>query len=300
VTASTDSLYGLSVEAAVEVADGDDPEAVRAALERVADDGVVTVAGVEDAVGDLAGAVSTAETRAELASVALADARETAAPVAHLDAVAGRLDRFASRVGDVEDAVEDLHAALDRLLDGDDAPDPLATGETVRDCARRATRVQTVANELQFDLDDFETWLSDPDVRHDELAGDVGAVDEFLDALSDDATALDGEARWFDATLRHRVAGLLLADLRADLSDLRTWPGADRPVSVGATVERLDAVEDRHAAIGDCLDAAAADAGWPDRFADRLDAAIAALDAHDPPVDWGAVESALADRRPGP
>jgi hypothetical protein len=112
----------------------------------------------------------------------------------------------------------------------------------------------------------------------------------------------DPAVGWIDATFRHRAVGLLFADLRAELADLRTM--AERQASADAVADvddldgRLAALEDRWAALGDRLDDLARPS-WHDRFDDRLTALEGALDGFEPPVDWGRVQAALDEHRAG-
>ncbi|WP_415379259.1 halo transducer protein [Halosimplex sp. TS25] len=326
-------IDGLALDEAVErvvAREGErDPETVRAALEHVAEDGVVSGAAVADALKETSKLVATAETRTELAGIALDDAREAAEPVADLPTVAARLDRFAAEVSAVEERAAALGEAVQSVVD--DREDPtarFAVADGIRRIESRSRTVQRTADDLQFDLEDFERWLDSHEVRVRELGDDVDALDSSLDALaaavddladalanadqtaagqaSDGATepGTDFGNTWFDATLRVRVIGLTVADLRAELADLRTW--ADREDVDGANVgvdgglegveARLDDIEARRAALADRLDGLA-EPDWRDRFGDRIDGFERDLDGLAPPVEWGAVERALEGRR---
>jgi len=301
---ATDDPYGTPVEALAERL-GDDAEDARRALDRIAEDGAVTEAAVTDAVTDAAGAVSTVENRTDRAALLLDELRDAADPVADVGAVAGRLDRFEDRLADLQADLAALQSDLVSVRDRTAGRGPLALARAIRDVKTRANRAHRSADELGADVESAEAWLDDPAVRYDEFDADVDALDAFVGDAAEDAAALaDGAATdpadlWADAVLRHRVVGLLLADLRAELDDLQALPGGSAPDRAAAAADRLDALADRREDLGDRLDDAA-DPAWRDRHGDRLRAAAAAFDARDPPVDWGAVHAALDEHRPDP
>lgn len=303
-----------AVAAAVEADDDRDPERARAVLDAVAEDGVVSRDGIESALERASTVVATPENRVENAELALDDAREAARPVDHLDVVRDRLAAFASRLAavesDVEDLADDLRALADRAGDPDSVYEVAAD---VRRLEAEANALQRAADDLALDAEDFERWLTDPERRRRELAGDVDAMAGFLDGLADatddlaDAVAdedpdlPDPAGRWLDATARARISALLIEDLRADLSALRNWPGADGAdagddlADLAARIDDLDARCDR---IADRL-ADLARPEWRDRHADRLAAIERVIDGFEPPVDWEEVQAALDDHRLG-
>ena len=308
-----EALDGLAVEDAVErvrARDPDrDPEAVRAALSFVADDGVVGRDALEESLKLTSKVLTTAETRVELAEIALDDAREAAASVPDLPTVRTRLEGFEAEVSAVTERAAALGPDLQAVVD--DREDPaarFAVADGLRRVDERARAVQRTADEIQFDLEDFERWLANHAVRVRELDEDLDALATSLDDLATAADAIetatpdDDPARiWFDATLSHRATGLTVADLRAELADLRTW--ADRedadPVEDGGLDDlaaRLDDLDRRHEDLDDRLDTAAEPA-WTDRFGDRVAAAETDLDECEPPVDWGVVGSVLDEHR---
>jgi hypothetical protein len=324
-----EALDGLAVEAAVErvcAREPDrDPETVRAALSFAAADGVVSREGLRESLKLTSKVLTTAETRAELATIALDDAREAAESTPDLPTVAARLDDFEAEVAAVEDRAAALGADLQAVVD--DREDPaarFAVADGLRRVDERARDVQRTADEIQFDLEDFERWLDGHAVRVRELGEDVDALDASLDdlatavdAIEAAAGAADGEAAdgnatggeaaddparvWFDATLSHRATGLTVADLRAELADLRTWAdrvGAD-PVEEGGLDDlaaRLDDLDGRRAALGERLDAVA-EPEWTDRFGERVAAVESELADCEPPVDWGVVGAVLDEHR---
>lgn len=303
-----------------------DPDEVRATLERVASDGVVTRDAVEEALTETSMVVSTAETRTELASHALTDAREAAASVSDLDAVAARLDAFESRLAAVEDRSSALGSDLETLVEKTGEPDSVyEVAAGMRRLRATAKRVQRDADELQMDLESFERWLDSPETRFEEFGEDVEAVEQSLDGLvatvdeippieaddaaNSDAVGPDADSTgvdWAVARLRHRVLGLLLADLRAELADLRTW--AERADHDGRAddsaggraddlEDRLDALDARLTGVDDRLEDLSRPA-WTDRFGDRIGSFEDETADVEPPLDWSAVESAFEEHRP--
>ncbi|WP_255152006.1 hypothetical protein [Halorarius halobius] len=300
-------LDGMALDAAVEQVVAADPsrdrEAVRSALEYVAEEGVVTDAAVEDAFAHLSKVVATPETRVELAGDALADAHETAAPVADVDTVAARLDAFGTRVDNLEARVDDLGADLQSALDAREGS-LYETAERVRELTERANGLQRAADDLQLEIEEFETWLTDEESRLDAVAADLESVTESVDDLEARAADLeagnvasDAAVEWADATVARGVTALLVADIRAELDDLRTWPGgvdAERRLSeldrdAERMADRLDALDGRLESVDDD--------GWHDRFEHHLDPVDAVLSGAEPPVDWGAVHTEVRPHR---
>jgi len=335
-TAETDvdhpSLEGLGIDEAVEAvveADPDrDPETVRRALYYVSDDEVLTADAVEDALAKLSKVVATPETRLDVAEQALEEARETAEPVADLPVVRARLDEYAAELAALEERLDAVQEQLGEAVDRDPDGSLYAIG---RDCAEvtgAANAVQQAVDDLYLEVDrEFDRWLSDAGTRAERLDEDVDAVESMLDELKEVAEALDdaeageiptlvgGEAiedsqlAWFDAALRVRVAGLLLADLRYELDDLQTWADREadeRPDEGTGTEERDEVLEDvegrlnsldvRASGLEDWL-AAVAEPAWRRRFGDRVTTFEHALDDRRPPVDWGGVQATLEDHR---
>jgi division protein CdvB (Snf7/Vps24/ESCRT-III family) len=326
-------VTGLSVEEAVDAVlaedDSRDRESVRAALETVAEDGVVSDASVDSALGELAKVVSTPETRVEFAAMELSEAKETAEAegVADLDTVRARVEAYESRLESVEEEIGELgpglRAVVDRHGAGANAYE-VATG--IREVETEADDLHYAADELQVEVEEFGRWLTDPGTRHDEFEEQLEAVEASLDGLSgtvEDLAAVEGEGDaagedatggddeggaavsdlpadpgvvWADARLRTRVTALLLADLRAELADLRAWPDGAGSEGDRARLEefddRLEALEERCQGLRERLDGLARPA-WTERFGDRLDEFEAAMDGFEPPVSWGEVEAEL-------
>lgn len=328
------SLEGMGIDEAVEaVVDADpdrDPEAVRRALYYVSDDEVVTADAVEDALGELSQVVATPETRLDVAEQALAEARETAEPVADLPVVRARLDEYAAELAALEDRLDAVQEQLGEAVDRDPDDSLYAIGLDCAEVTGAANDLQQTADDLYLEVDrEFDRWISDPGTRAERLDEDVDAVESMLDELKGVAEALDDaedgapptlpggetvedpQVAWFDAALRVRVAGLLLADLRRELADLRDWADReadDRPdEGAGAGGEggeealagvegRLSSLDVRASGLEDWL-AALAEPAWRRRFGDRVTTFEHALADRQPPVDWGAVQATLEDHR---
>jgi len=320
-----ESILGVSVsEAATAIvadrsADAEDDsldrDAVEETLRVVAEDGEITRSSVESTLGDLSKVVSTPETRTELASIALGDAREAADHVAELDVVRSRLEAFDTRLGAIEDRTaalgEDLQNLVDRRDDLDNE-DVYALARDVRELTERASDVQLAADDLQMDLEEFERWVGNPDVRTQDLEDDVTALEEALGQVGDAVDRLagldDGDptaavphpgVAWADASLRIRLYDLLCTDLRAELAALRTWTDREdldddqRPDGIET---RLDDLETLRSSLADRLEDLARSA-WKEQYGDRLAAFEDALSEFEPPVRWVDVQAELDEHR---
>ncbi|WP_299332534.1 hypothetical protein [Haloplanus sp.] len=318
MTDHDDSLDGLSLDEAVDaVVDrtGDDPDTVRAALKRVTEEGAVHHEAVDDALAHVSKVVSTPETRVENAGMLIDDAREAAAAVDHLDGVGERLDDFEKRYAAVASRVDDLGDQLQSVVDLASDPNTIyEAAAEIRRLTAAANSAQHTADKLGVDAEEFEAWVRTPDRRLEALGDDADAVAGFIDDVAETLDALaagdvdadtDPAAVGFDAVLRHRVARLLVEDLRADIDDLRAWPdpgpddahGAVDAESLAVLDDRLASLEDRWRSIDDRFNGELA-IEWRDRYGGRLADFEVALDDHVPPVDWRAVESLLGEYRP--
>lgn len=318
---TSDPIAGRPLDEAVErvVAreEGSDPEAVRDALSAVAEDGVVTPAAVDDALGELSKVVSTPETRAEFAATELSNAREAAEHVADLATVRSRLDGLESRLEAVESWVDELGPELQAVLDtAAESDDLYRVAAEISELTAAANAAQRAADEVYVDAQELQEWLTIWEVRADELDEDVDELADTLERLgavtadlaeaagetgtTDTVEGTDAAVAWVDTTLRHRVVGLLFDDLRADVEAFRAWNdriGIDGGGRLDAVDGRLDDLRDRWRATGDRLDDLARPA-WRDRFDDRLSAFDAALESFEPPVDWETVQTTLDEHRP--
>lgn len=295
-------LTGRPVAAAVDAVLSDrdaDRETVRTTLDRVIEDGVVTVAAFEEALDETAKVLSTAETRMELAVSELEDARDAAAPVADHPIVAHRLD---GRAADLSAAEADLDA-VQATLAGVIARDGDVTYEAVRDLRAvytEATSVQNRADQLQVALEAFQQWVTDPEERAASLQEDVSDLETSVDALADEAAVVgagDGDA-WADVAIQRAALSLLRADLQAELAALRAWPGApDDGPDRDAVAERLTTLTDRLDDVDGTL-ADACEPAWRDRYGRAVATVERSLSRTDPPVDWAAVQTVLEKHRP--
>jgi virulence-associated protein VapD len=311
-------IVGLSMEEAVEAVltanESKDPEEVRQVLDHVTENGVVTEAAAEQTLSDVSMVLTTAESRVEYASTALSDAKEAVADVTDVPTVESRLDRFEKHVETVEELSVELGNDLQRIIDRRDDWGVYESTVALRELTTDAQEVQRTADDLKFDIEDLERYVTDPSVRVDELVADVDEVAGFLDGVEasvetvatadegDDATVDPGMV-WFDATLRHRVAGLLVADLRSELDDHHTLlerGEGDGDVDVDSDTDlegRVEGLDDRRRAVGDRLDGLVRSA-WTDRFDDRVSAFEEAIAGYEPPVDWAAALETLEEHRP--
>lgn len=278
-------LFGLTVEEATEAVadDAEDP----GVLELVAEDGVVSQAGVESAVAHVAKVVATPETRLEVAADAVADARADAARLEDIDAVASRLAALEAGLSGAEDRLEELQAELESVLErADDPTDAYALARSIGELTAAANDLQGRADELADDAQTFRRWVGDPAHRYREFEEDLEALADATGEVAESEPS-DG-ATWLDATLRQRALSLLLADLRAERCDLEAW--ADREDCQPpdpALEQRLDAVEDQLATAEHRLEET--DTGFGEQFGDRVAAFEAALAELEVPVPWGEV-----------
>lgn len=305
---SRTDLDGLSVGQAVDIVvdDKDDPGTVRETLAIVAQDGVVRRTSVDDALANASKVVTTAETRVELAGNKLNDVREVAASVPDLDLVSARIDVFVERHDIIKTRGDELGQTVQEILEMRDHGGLYEIAQRIRHLTNAATEVQRAADDLQFDLDSFEAWLTDANRRIEELTADIDAVAESVDELGDvvdsieidDVSAGNDAARtWAAATVRHRVVSLMITDLRAELTALRTWAEREGDTPPSNVEPRLDEIRDRHEAVGERL-TARAKPEWRTRYGDQLTAVDEVLEGTGPPVSWSDVEAAVEEHRP--
>ena len=278
----------------------EDPESVRRSIDPFVDDGTVTAAAVESTVTDVSQVLATAETRVDLATRAHEEAADAAEAAPGLDVVAVRRTAFGDRLADlradVEGLAEDLSAATD------DLGGPVAlyrAAVDLHEVTTGAQRVVRVAHDLETELEAFEAWLGSAPRRHDGLVDEIEAAEESAAAVAETVESLraadepDPERR-FDATVQTRVLDLVVADLRAEAADLRTWADRDGASFPDDVDDRLDAVA---AEVSESAEALADEPAWDDGLAERLDALDAELAAVDPPVAWARVNETVAEAR---
>ncbi|AFK21527.1 halo transducer protein (plasmid) [Haloferax mediterranei ATCC 33500] len=303
-----DSIIGLSKSAATDAIVAEDetrsPATVSTVLEHVTEDGTVTRDGVDEAVTDTSMILSTAETRAELASIALSDARETAGDAASIDAVQSRLATFDSKVSNVTDRVDELGTTVQELSHWHSTSLPIYDVVTgLRHAASEAQTLTARADDIQLNIEEFEHWLSNHDVRVREVDADVDALEYALDDLEQSVERVadndDNADDWLDSMLRYHVSVLLVDDVRAELVDLREMAARadvdDDGLEDGAA--RLDELDSRVEQLGDRLDELA-QSEWVDEHDEHLASFRATLNEFEPPISWGAVQSELEQYRP--
>jgi hypothetical protein len=300
---SDEASSGVSVSNVAEAVGGVDAERVETALGPVTDGGIVTRDATEAAVSDTSKLLATAETRIELAGNAYDDAAAMAEPVADIPTVGIRLDAFAERLSAVESRISDLRPDLS--IPDDIRRRPVAAYDLaidIREAVTAAREAVETADDLSFDIEQFQSWVDHPDRRYDVFAEDVDLVVESVDDLEAAADALpdgaaDPAARWAAATMRVRVLSLLIDDLRAEHRDLRVLAERNGDPFRDGLGDRLGGVADRASGVESTLDETAEPA-WRDRFAADLVAFDEDLEAFEPPVDWGAVDRTLEAHRP--
>ncbi|PHQ44373.1 halo transducer protein [Halorubrum sp. C3] len=298
---------GLSVEKAADIVDTErDSDEVRETLAIVAQDGTIRRAAVDDAVANASLVVTTAETRVELAARKLDNVRETATPVSDLDLVSTRIDNFDVRLTTIEDRADDLGDTIQEVLGMKEDGDLYEIARRIRRVTSAATETQRAADDFQFEIDSFEEWLTDADRRVEELTADLDALAESVNELGDMAETItvddsDPESEtahtWAAAMVRHRVASLMIADLRAELAALRTWAEREDGTPPSEIEPRLDEIQTNHETVGEQL-TAGAEPEWLERFNDQLTALNEALEEMEPPVAWGEVEAVAEEHRP--
>ena len=241
-------MDGLATEEAVERIldrhDSLDPEGVRERLEYVTHEGVVCREGIEQGLGDVSGILSTPENRIDIARREFETAVDLAEPVSDLAIVASRLGEHEERLLALKEEIDRLGPELNELFNDwlEEPDDVYVMADGLYQHAVRGQRMHRLVDELIGDLESFQEWVDDADVRFEELERDIEGVDETLDDLADaladiaegDATEAAPEGGsseddpdpafvWVDAALRHRLVDLLIADLRTELDGLRTW-----------------------------------------------------------------------------
>jgi len=305
-------LLGLSVGRATEQvapAAADDAETVRETLLGISDDGTITRAAVEDALGEVSKVVATPETRIEVTAQALAAAREAAAPVRDTDLVRSRLEAYESELSALEERVDTLGTRLSRTVERtDDAGDLYAVARSIRQLRAAATDVQNAADALAADVRAFTSRLEDSGVWAGELQEDVDtleasleelqtAVDRLREAESDGAGDSDPALAWADATLQYRVRELLVEDVRAELEVLERLAdrrGVDDQADELRT--RLSELESLQTDIDNGL-SEVFDPGWDRHYGETVASFNRSLEEFGPPVQWGELQDELERHR---
>lgn len=305
-----------------------DRQRVRASLQRAAEDDLVTDDALAAALATGSKVLSTAETRTELARLALADARADAEPVADLRVVDARLDRFHDRVDALGEHVAELGPDLRDVLSLRADGRPIdAVALALDEVWRAATAIQQSADELQVEIESFADWLADAGRRRSQLSVDLDGIETYLDGVAtlvdriEDhreasaaagaaadrsvAVALPGTDReaslrsaWLDARLRSGAAALLGADARAELAAAREIAersdGGDAADAPGHDElgDRLATLDERRDALADRIGVLAR-REWAAAFAAHRGSVDEDPFDREPPLDWAAVEPAL-------
>ena len=302
------AIDGCSLDRAVEivVTAEDDPAEVRETLGIVTQEGVVDRSAVDDAVANASMVVTTAETRVELAADKLDGAQAAAAAAPELGFVSDRVHNFEARLTRIENQATALGEAIQEILSMKETGDLYAIARRIKRVTNAATEVQRAADDFQLELDAFESWLTDPDRRIEELDADVDALadslaelDATVETLDSDDSESESEAAhgWVAAKIRHRVLSLMITDLQAELTAVRTWAEEEGETPPSDIKPQLDELQTSHAGLGDRL-REHADPEWTARFDDELSALDDALGGMEPPVVWPDVEAVVAEHRP--
>ena len=271
----------------------------------------LTWSALEGKLDHTAEAVSTARTTVERAEASLEAVFAAAEGERERPVVRSRLGSHIDHLNTVQGEVHELS----RVLGGLRAADTDLFG-TIYDAAQldsRAEDLQERGTALDEELQAFETWLSTPDVRFEELGGDLDALADSLDrttagvdSIATTVAADDPEEpvaepalAWVDATFTHRVLELLLSDLEWEFDALRGWSddaGDDVADRVAELATRLAAFDDRIAALGERLDDIER-ASWTERFDEERAAFEADVGDTEPPVDWAEIQETLETHR---
>jgi len=311
-TEEGDGLVGLSVgRAAEEVAPTveEDPEMVREILRGISDGDTVTRAALDDALADVSKVVATPETRVEVAGDALAEARETGAPVADTDVVHSRLAAFEADLSALEERVEALGPRLSGVIDrAGDSGDLYTVAKSIRQLRTEATDAQNAVDKLATEIREFTRRLRDPGVWADTLQEDIdtieesfdellAAVDRLLEAEADRTENVNPALAWADATLQYRVRELSVNDIQTELEALEKLVaenGGDIPDD--EIRNRLRQLEALQTAVADGLDEAF-DPSWDSHYSETVASFDRTLAEFEPPVPWAEVQHELERHR---
>jgi chromosome segregation ATPase len=307
-----DGLLGLTVERAAEqVAPtvDDDQETVRTTIQMISDDGVVTQAAVQDALGRVSKVVATPETRIELADDALTAARDAATPVADTDLVATKLATFEADLSALEERVDALGSQLSDLVDrAGESGDLYTVARSIRELRAEATDAQNAADALSDEIKTFRRKVANPTEWVSELREDVDTLEASLEDLQtavDRLHAIDTDApedgdpalAWADTTLQYRVRELFVEDVRAELDVLETLgaeTGVDLPLDTIRS--RLRELEDLQTDISAGLDDAF-DPAWDQQYSDTVASFDETIASFEPPVPWATLQDKLQRHR---
>jgi chromosome segregation ATPase len=292
------------------VSDEDLEEHVVAAIEDRAEDGVLSV----DAMADWHRTCR--EHRRSTADDVEAAADRLDEIRASLDPIDRDTTQVQARFDEYEGELDDLRSTLSMAADGvaavtarPDSPAAVyAAAQRLRQCEGAIHEVAHALHHLDEEFDTFETWLDDPETRIDDLGEEIEGFERYLDntegLLGRLETGTTGATDPFDAWLAayhlQRMMTLVFDELQGDIDELETWLEAQAgsyEAEVATLREQFETLEERHEGCSKRLDAATVAVEGFERkraeVADSLDAFEAALDDHEPPVDWAAIEKRL-------
>ena len=289
------------------VEDRDDgvDENVLSAIEERADEGRVTAEAMA------AWHREHREARESRASAVDAMAATFRGQVADTDAADVETNQVQARLDEYDAEFDSLRAELDAVADRlDDTPREPSSPTAVYDaatnlryCARMLHEVGHALHHMEAELDRFETWLTDPETRIEDLDEEIDGSARYLQNTE---TLLDGVESgrspdpfdaWLAAYHLHQVMGAVFGELRTDAEELASWlddqPG-DYAAEMRAVRERLGELEARYETCSRRLDDAtdAIDDFESKRaaVADSLDQFESTVGGLEPPVDWATVE----------
>lgn len=299
-TGGTNDVFGRSVEDAARALSGridPDSDAIASALRTVAEEGTVTSAAVDDAIGDASLALSTAEGRVEYATVEVQNAREALAE-------APASSYLEARAATLESRGEELAAERDRLQsDLQDTVDKRGDPGALYDLARELERLETAADSLQgrsdqlaADADDLAQFVTDPLLVLPDVAADVDALEAAIeettaavDTLTDDPAGSGIEepsTAWFEVWADHQFRRLAIADVGAELDALDTLHDE---AEISALSDRHGELTERWRRVADRLVAAVPE-DWVAEHERRMEAVTETVKAYEPPIEWGEVD----------
>jgi chromosome segregation ATPase len=210
----------------------------------------------------------------------------------HLDAVRSNLSTVADRLDATATRPESPVAAYE-------------AADRLRECEGLIQETAHALHHLEEEFDEFETWLVDPEARIEDLDEEIDGFGRYLDnteeLLGRLETGSTGSTGPFDAWLAayhlQYMMTLVFEELRSDIAELEAWverQESDHSEALAALRDRLDTLEERHDECSKRLDAATVEVEGFERkreeVAESLERFEAALDDHEPPVDWETVE----------
>lgn len=145
--------------------------------------------------------------------------------------------------------------------------------------------------ELRADVEALEESMED-------LAATVERLGEVAEDDAADVTEADLARAWFEAVVEHRFHGLMLADLRWELTERGggAEAGGIDPTAAAGIESRIAALADRRETIGDRLDGLTR-VQWLRQHAEALSALDREFAGLEPPIDWEDVSETLESLR---